>query len=46
VCQAYGPLDRSELVPTTLWWQRRCADDVRRQAAWTAEHAEELARFL
>jgi Ser/Thr protein kinase RdoA (MazF antagonist) len=69
VCEAYGPLDRSELVPTALWWQRRCADgidagaragepamvrlaelgvpdDVRRQEAWTAEHAEELTRFL
>jgi hypothetical protein len=69
VCEAYGPLDRSELVPTTLWWQRRCADgidtgaragepamarlaelgvpaDVRRQEAWTAEHAEELGKLL
>ncbi|MEU4384876.1 phosphotransferase [Promicromonospora sp. NPDC023805] len=69
VCQAYGSLDRSDLVPTTLWWQRRCADgieagaragepamvrlvelgvpdDVRRQAAWTAEHAEELGQLL
>ncbi|MFC8796854.1 phosphotransferase [Promicromonospora sp. NPDC057138] len=69
VCEAYGPLDRSELVPTALWWQRRCADgidagaragepamvrlaelgvpdDVRRQAAWTAEHAAELGLLL
>jgi Ser/Thr protein kinase RdoA (MazF antagonist) len=28
VCDAYGPLDRSELVPTALWWQRRCADGI------------------
>ncbi|MFD2796752.1 phosphotransferase [Promicromonospora vindobonensis] len=69
VRDAYGPLDRSELVPTALWWQHRCADGidagaragepamvrlaelgvphaVRQQAAWTAEHAEELARLL
>ncbi|WP_275002683.1 phosphotransferase [Promicromonospora iranensis] len=69
VCDAYGPLDRSELVPTALWWQHRCADGidagaragepamvrlaelgvpdaVRQQAAWTTEHAEELARLL
>lgn len=69
VCDAYGPLDRPELVPTVLWWQHRCADGidagahaglpamarlaelgvpdaVRQQAAWTAEHAGELARHL
>ncbi|MFD6141620.1 phosphotransferase [Promicromonospora sp. NPDC060271] len=70
VCDAYGPvLDRSELLPTALWWQRRCADgidagaragepamvrlaelgipdDVRRQATWTAEHAQELGELL
>jgi hypothetical protein len=69
VCDAYGPLDRTELVPTARWWQRRCAggieagarsgepamvrlvelgvpDAVRRQEAWTAEHAEELTRYL
>lgn len=28
VCEAYGLPDRSELVPTVLWWQRRCADGI------------------
>jgi aminoglycoside phosphotransferase (APT) family kinase protein len=28
VCDAYGTLDRAELVPTVLWWQHRCADGI------------------
>lgn len=28
VCDAYGPLDRSELVPAVLRWRHRCADGI------------------
>ncbi|HEX3589993.1 MAG TPA: phosphotransferase [Pseudonocardiaceae bacterium] len=33
VCDAYGPLDRSILLDTVLWWQDRCWRGIERFAA-------------
>jgi hypothetical protein len=32
ICDAYGLADRSELVPTILWWQDRCRRGIQAQA--------------
>jgi Phosphotransferase enzyme family len=42
ICDAYGPLDRAEVVQTVLWWQDRCRRGIEADAEAGMPHAVRL----